>query len=251
MNKQSGKIDIIIIVVLVLAIIGALGYVFWNNYNQQEQAIDDTSDSRQQSREATLKTGQTSDAFKAGITWQYPENWKLTAEGVEPRSDDETAQVLYTLTAPSGKVTVIYNIGQNGGIGGFCLPEDTGTIDHIKLIDTTGDSGLVVMERIDKPKVYSPTDPIVYDYKAHLTKDSPDIRDVKPGDSMCDVGLAEVVPLSDDTAVLLLAGEVRILELDEPATVVDNPEVIRLHYSSPEYRQAVEILRTTQINTNN
>lgn len=134
MNKnksQSGSLHLIIVIVLTVALLGALGFIFWQNFisksslissdnsNVQTKESDDTAtDSAKKSKEIEYKTYTTS---KYNMSFQYPSDWTLSVK--DTSTDDPVYGFHYSLNVDiansDGDKVATFRTGLNG-LGGTC-----------------------------------------------------------------------------------------------------------------------------------
>lgn len=83
MNKQSGSAHVVIIVVLVIAIIGALGFVFWQNFLQPntEPAEQNTSQQNATGQQLSIDA-----SFPVRLTADVPADWNVERTFTAPES---------------------------------------------------------------------------------------------------------------------------------------------------------------------
>jgi hypothetical protein len=117
----------------------ALGWIFWQNFiykesmpsSKEEQVISTVT----QDTAKPFLDGRTNDVFGPFLTFKYPSDWKLTEKttGEIPAnpSRGHTSQVI-EISSPTGKYSVVYSIGANGGLGGMCLPEENGVVKSLQ-----------------------------------------------------------------------------------------------------------------------
>lgn len=123
MNKkqsQSGSAHLIVILVLVLALIGALGFVFYQNF------ISKTDQSKDQESSKTTNGGEIKDVTKYktfndetyGISFQYPETWTLGAVKI-PEAETPYYNRSMSVMNENGETMATLVIGVSG-LGGAC-----------------------------------------------------------------------------------------------------------------------------------
>lgn len=108
-KEQGSALHIVIVVVLVVALLGALGFIFWQNFinkpNDTQASVEQTNSeqsapsSEDNSASFVSKDFMTSDNF--GITYKIPSTWTGGSYGGgDTLSDSETTK----LTSPDGFV---------------------------------------------------------------------------------------------------------------------------------------------------
>lgn len=104
--KQTGSTHIFIIVIVIVAIIGALGFVFWQNYTTKKESSNSTPISEEQKEDE--KEAVVAPTTKAYDNEQYEfsyldDGWKLKEPGSESagpmvKSNDFTSEPFRVLT---------------------------------------------------------------------------------------------------------------------------------------------------------
>lgn len=247
MNKQNqnGSAAVVIIVILLVVIVGVLGFVLWQNLtttgNKSAQDVSKNNDENEPVVKS--KTAQIDASFPANLSWTYPESWTIKSEGGGPKNDSDTAVQKFTLTSPNGRYDVIYNVGFNAGLGGSCQPGG----DALQSVGRTVVPGFeksVFMEAIAEADKG-------FKYNSGLFQNNIDVQNVKTGDSFCKIYLKNVIPLTEDGKMVILAAEVNIKELDSfdeygPTEIYPNDiSTIEEAFEDPEYKDAVKILLST------
>ncbi len=177
-NLQKGfGIGEVIFVILAILLVGFLG---WKLYEAQKK-LDDASKT-DNSQTETVKSSEKSDltetaTFDAGrkVTLHYPTDWKL-----EDRTDDLRGEVIMS---PSQDlyVLVVAKNEQLSGLGGYCEPSDSATVSIFNKYDIKAHPEYSLIETKDSDNLAN-----VYAAK------SDDIKSVKVGSSVCDLGYAEL-----------------------------------------------------------
>jgi len=126
--RQSGSAHAVIIVILVVVLLGALAFIFWQNFSKNDNATTPVATS------ATNETPVVTNSYKTyttdvyGVSFQYPDNWILD-ETV--KSDEENNVSRSTTITTKGGTEVDFTVGIRG-LGGYC---DTPTT--YKVLDTS------------------------------------------------------------------------------------------------------------------
>lgn len=129
MNTQKGFAHAFLIIGLMVAIVGALGFIFWQNFiykaPETKTATVKTTKKKATVVDSSAKkiTARSINTIDPGIKFEYPSDWKLTS------NQNGTYQETLTVTSPSSDVYVQYmvlDLSKYGGIGGTC--DDMGTI---------------------------------------------------------------------------------------------------------------------------
>lgn len=248
-NKpQRGSAHVLVVVILVLVLITALGWIFWQNFIHKETTQTDTGTEKiaiptPKNDTQQLTDGKTSDIFGPFLTFKYPSNWQLTEkiQGPVPpnQSVGGTSQTI-ELRSPTGKFSVVYSIAANGGIGGMCLPEETGRVESISYSQLTNFSqvGYATYIVSDKAGGYTAYSGIVGNRNAS----------VKKGDSACDLAYAGVIGgLKKDTEnvqnIMIFEASVHPAEKKEGM----DASYYRELYSGQEFETAKSILLSTRL----
>jgi len=88
MNKQQGSAHLIIVVILVVALMGALGFIFWQNFVKEDAPKPESKSSRTIDDEMVEAKPTTKTYTAKAFTFNYPEDWVL--EEVQWNSADPT-----------------------------------------------------------------------------------------------------------------------------------------------------------------
>jgi hypothetical protein len=127
-QRQTGSAHIVIIVILVLVILGALGFVYWQNFIRKDSVVEPMktpSSSQATTKSVTYKT-YTTDVYN--VSFQYPDDWTLS-DPVKSDDVDDVSRSITVTTSEGDKVGFVVGIR---GIGGLC--GDTSTY---KVVDTS------------------------------------------------------------------------------------------------------------------
>lgn len=127
---------IIIIIALAVLVVGLLAYVFWNEWSNSNKTNANNNTNNNQ----TASTGcGANKSFKAdaglgyNFGFSYPCDWVVKENFIanDPNSDQTRDKI--TVTSPTNKTTVNYDIGYLGGLGGMCEETDPQIIAEGKL----------------------------------------------------------------------------------------------------------------------
>lgn len=222
MNKhrnQSGSAFVIGIIILAIGIIGAVGFVFWQNFIQSpipktdpttyaecsvlegskiietfpEQCI--TADGKRfanpnQTSKVTdidLANITTNELDGRVMTLHYPDGWKVDVKETGDKASGVDAYVRNTkLTSPSGNVVINFDIMKGGGYGGYCEPSNV-TVTHLETKPVPAVENLRYAEVISH-NTFGTED--YYSYLSEIQKVTPAVSAVKVGSSGCDLGYA-------------------------------------------------------------
>lgn len=132
-SKQSGSAHVIIIVILVIALLGALGFVFWKNYMNKDDAKKVETGTSVKEEEApkpiTYKTYQTD---THPVSFKYPDTWSLENAKADNNYGFHRSVDVKT---DDGDIVFFFTGGQ--GIGGTCGGRDIPVRSTIDATPTT------------------------------------------------------------------------------------------------------------------
>jgi len=241
-NRQTGSTHLVLIIILIVIIIGGLGFVFWQNLHSKNDTPVVSGNTQTDTPTIKTKTGQIDAAFPAKLSWTYPENWTVKSEGSGPAEPSDSTTQKFTLTSPSGKYEVLYYVGLNGGLGGTCEPGED-VVTNIKRTSVTGFNKGLLFEAIHGSEAHG------FMYTSSLFQNSNEIQAVNEGDSYCNIYLRNIIPLTDDGNMVLLAAEVTIKQFSSAESYgAPDTATIKKAYEDPEYKTALEILLSTVSN---
>lgn len=249
-QKQNGSIALVITVLIVVIILGIVGAITWKNISSNESKK--TPEQTSSETKNNLKEASVDPSFPKPLSWKYPDDWTIDSTGQGPKDNSDTATQSFTLTSPSGKYSVIYQVGVNGGRGGACTAEDAGTVQYISQKATPTLQGGRFVEFIGtiidtaSPK----KETAGYFYRSGITNDSTEIQSAKVGTSVCFYGLGGLM-LDEKTNYDLLSASIQLndfIDRDGDTKPVDSVEPFKTAFESDEYKQAVEILLSTKLN---
>ena len=81
MKKQQGSAHVIVIVILVLALLGALGFIFWQNFSKESNDTTQTTTTEPKDNDTTEEVSTVPDGYIAyeddalGFSFAYPAEW--------------------------------------------------------------------------------------------------------------------------------------------------------------------------------
>lgn len=132
MSSQKGFAHAFLIIGLVVALIGALGFVFWQNFIYEESvAKTELITTTKNNQDVPNKqTSASIDDHK--ITLTYPDNWSDSS--ISPATDLVNAR---KLASPDNNVEIFYSVNKPEVFGATCA-EDV-TLDSLK-INSVADS---------------------------------------------------------------------------------------------------------------
>jgi len=134
-QSQAGSVHLIVTFVLVLALIGALGFVFYQNFvsktdkNQDQESSETTND---EDTKTATKYKTFSDGTY-GISFQYPENWTLG--NVIAQSDMPYWNRSMDVNNENGETMATLVLGVSG-LGGTCAGMDENDIPSYAVLDS-------------------------------------------------------------------------------------------------------------------
>lgn len=219
-RSQKGSAHVAIIIVLVLALIGALGWIFWqnfatktgkvSNYKECTKAIDSklqesypevcvTKDGQRfvnpdqkaeksgagASDKTTIKTKTLvmNTVFANGLSLEYPENWQIShvkSANNAPAKVGAFNSDEYILTSPDSSIDLSIKQASGGGLGGTCDPENTPTFSSFSYEES----------KLWSVKSYA--DYVYFDsgkyFVAQGLADNERTKTIKAGDSLCKGG---------------------------------------------------------------
>lgn len=125
-TSQKGSAHVIIVVILVVALLGALGFVFWQNFIQKDtetKPVTQSNTHKDVPKQVTYKTYQTD---KHPISFKYPDSWTVKNE----KADDQYSFSRSVDVVTSADDVVSFSVGGQG-LGGTCggNPPTRSTID--------------------------------------------------------------------------------------------------------------------------
>ncbi len=249
-HKQQGSAHLVIVVVLVLALLGALGFIFWQNFIQKTESnvvkTKTVAQSSTNTETKSLKTAVFDPVFSVRLGLSYPEDWTLerSTDGPIPLDGDKGATTeIITVFSPSKNIYVRYQMGANGGIGGACSPEDSGTISVIRNTALKSFPYGSFSENIIK--VGSG-----YKYFAGIMS-SDALAIAKVGGSECDLSMASSIPLAEKDNTMLMGAVIFIkgLKRDYPGITSDLSTIsdIENGFKDSEYKDAKAIVLSTEL----
>lgn len=137
-RKNAGSAHVIIVVALVIALLGALGFIFYQNFiakktdtSSRGESKTNTKSSGEKVAKVNTKTLMMTTVFANGLSLSYPETWSVTHEPVQgevPATDTSTTMDGYVFTSPDGTVKLTLRQASGGGIGGACNPDEETTL---------------------------------------------------------------------------------------------------------------------------
>lgn len=210
-STSQGSAHVVIIVVLIVALLGALGFVFYQNFIAKKDATQDatsastaeksTSQTKETSKTPALLTGSIDKGFGTPLGFSYPDTWKLESQikGPMPLNYEAgaTSQTI-SITSPTAKTVVKYEIGAGGGLGGACDPADGGTVTDVTYQAVTGFPAASYAEYTVKGATW-----LDGRHKQLLKTDSAKALVTGSGKTYCDVSMQNIIPLDTSRSIVL------------------------------------------------
>lgn len=245
-QRGMGAVEVLLILVVV-GILGFTGYFVWHSQQSTSKTLDQTA--KTDSSASAPATSQTKTAapkmlsatmdpsIGKQISFSYPDTWKLDKGALQ--HNPYTVQK-FTVTSPSGKLSVVYETS-NGGLGGACIPSEQGTLTTFSTesladypaatyVETTFTNGMM-------------DGAVDFAGLMHTAQLNGATKAAKGG-SYCDIYLANIIPLyenSDSSAHL--SAELTFAD----ATIQKDAAKFTAALSGAEYTEAKAILLSTTV----
>lgn len=243
---QKGSAHVVIVIVLVAALLGALGFIFWQNFMKEKPATDQTSTNKTETTPKLL-TASFNEGFKANTSFSYPENWTLerSVTGSFPVNlENGATSEEIKITSPSKKYSAHYRISAHAGIGGACPEEDIGVVKQVR-----SEPANLKPEENNFTEAIATNDAEKFVYYAGLMS-----RDVTKDTSACELSFAvltQLGDLEDGTPVDLFEASVHIEGLNDPSNLFEGNGVatiaeIEAKFKDAEFNQAKAIIVSTK-----
>ena len=243
MNRRlnQGSAHVIIIVIVIIAIVGALGYALYHTLSAAQPAATSGSQTQDSSHTVastpTYVDGSIDKSFATNLTFKYPSSWtyKEVNNGTPGQDSGWTQKI--TLTSPSGKYSVEYYVGANGGFGGTCLPQDAGLFAKTSYEVVSGFPAASYVELFYKNKPSDTSAPGSPGFVGLMDTDAAKTFAVDA--SVCDSAMHNIISLNTSPVrVSLINASLSIVGADTSAT-------LSAALSGTEYEQAKAILLST------
>lgn len=256
-SYQAGAAHIAAIVAIVAILIGALVWVYWQNYSKDSQPTEQNQTMNDVKKNQSSETKVTYLDVCSGserICYTYPSNWKLSQDTApDALTEGESSKDEDTITSPSGEIVLTMQAGpsQVGGVCGgldgiysYTLENHTTKVQSL-LDGKTSDVYAVKAIFMSKDKKYVPAVLLT------ATKELIKLGKHKP----CSVGYADLLhkksiqpALTKDNilvSVLFSSGEFLDV-MARPSNKNSYPtyDAAKTVLSSEEYAQAYEILKS-------
>lgn len=238
--KQKGSIHVAIIIILVIALIGALGFVFYQNF-VNKPARQNTQNA-QQKEAPKLKTARV-DFEKTTYALDYPEGWSESALGQNADYRD------MSITNPDGSIEVVFNVAA-GGLGGMCDTEDGLKVRFYEVSSWTNKQ--VTSETLRLVEAMADYPGGGYKYVIGLSPEGAETHSAV-GDSHCTVGYVGVASrVASDSTTDIIVQPTIIAKIvfpklpDATDTKVSSMDVVKDIMKTADYEAAVKILQSAR-----
>lgn len=249
-SKQAGSAHIIIIVILAVALLGALGWIFWTKVSEKNPAkataiTKETSSDTTKRPKTNYMTDSIGSPFGETITFSYPDTWSIakTVSGPTPANDTNFSQDSATIRSKNGLYEVTYGIS-NGGIGGTCSPEDSGTVLSLDYEKIPSDPSVAYVNYIFKGKSGG------YTGKVGVSRfdigNGTTLTNIQSGDSTCKVGLGVLTSYNvahGGFANLIIT--TRIGSADATVDETQSLDEIKRRVSTDDFKELKKIILST------
>lgn len=128
-KKQTGSAHAVIIIVLVVALLGALGWIFWQNFVSKDDATENTNETTVIGTDKTEAITKTYSNTDKNVSFDYPSNWTVSEMTMED-------QLMVTVKDTNGNA-VAY-LGTNLQVGGAGDASDYSTLASSKATANDG-----------------------------------------------------------------------------------------------------------------
>ena len=249
-TSQQGSAHVIIIVVLVLGLLGALGYIFWQNFinSSDSKKQTDTTSLKSTIKEAAkpkLKQASIDPTFGTSLSFEYPETWTMsrsTNGPFPPNPEVEPTSESFIVTSPNNEIEVRYYINANAGFGYVCEDETSPIVTKLKFESIPGYAGASAVEYISKDKN-------LYTLNTYI-QNTAGLADVKAGDSTCKLAGGLIMQLNETNRVYLMGSGISIkkfVDENNVAKQLSTVEEIEAELKSDAYTQAKAIVLSTKV----
>lgn len=236
-KTQHGSAHAVIIVFLVIALLGALGFVFYQNFMMPKPEVHQEQAQVEENKTETARL-----AFQSTIyEFDHPDDWEVVTERPSP-SGVETV-----ITSPSGEVEIKFVISE-GGVGGACDTSNTLKVRYYNV-------GTNAITKLGKEPAYmveaiKDADGGGYEYGVGLTEEGGETH-AAVGDSACTVqfvGLASRLILNGGTVEQpTIMANVLFPKLEDPDThKLKEMQPLKDALAGNEYQSAVAILESAR-----
>lgn len=120
MNKkqsQSGSIHLIIVIVLVVTLIGALGFIFWQNFMQPKTSDTNSSTTASTATVSDITYKKYTTTGKYSVSFNYPSAWTIVNTN---NSDAPYYGRVEEIKNTEGKKVAEFGVVSAWGVGGTC-----------------------------------------------------------------------------------------------------------------------------------
>ncbi len=247
--KQQGNIHVVIVVILVLALLGALGFIFWQNFLSKNEGTNNKTGSTTQTTDSSVKAPvldtATFDPVFNGLKFSYPKSWTIdrsTLGSTATAADAAAAQNLLVVKSPSKKISVSYLLSPNDGLGGACSPADGGTLATFSSTQLSNFAGNSFAQYIIQTGT-------TYRYFSGII-DTARATSTKSGNSECEVFMADIIQLKNSENIKILQARINLTDFDNGDGSIKESlkrADIEAAYQTDEYQQAKAIMLSTSL----
>lgn len=240
-HSQKGSAHLGIVIVVILVLIGALGYVFYQNFMNRPVQEDSRQNAKQQ-EEKKLKTARV-DFEKMTYALDYPEGWSESALGADPDFRE------MSITNPDKTIEVVFNIAA-GGLGGMCDTEDGLKVRFYQVSSWTNTK--VTNETLHLVEAMTDYPEGGYGYVIGLSPEGAETHS-SIGDSRCTVGYVGVAsrvasdPSTDTIVHPTIIAKITFPGLpDATDSKVKSMDDVKNLMATDDYKAAVKILQSAR-----
>ena len=119
MNKEQGSAHIVVVAVLAVALVGALGYIFWNNFLQPKSEIKNVADTSA----STTASPSVSPSPKPDDNTVVLSDWKVKFKTPDSLKD---TSVKYSQQTKNGVTNYGFTTARIEALGGDCVTQPYG-----------------------------------------------------------------------------------------------------------------------------
>ncbi len=238
--QKIGATEVVIALMILLAIL-ILGLMSYIIIDQTSGKNDNPQNASQ--AQSNLKEDSIDPKFPIKVSFKYPNDWNLTREtiGILPIENDDGVSEYITIASASGKTTVSLS-AQNIDMRVGCNPGDFGKVLSVQTAPLQNSKDVSFVESIESDKDKSN---VYYLYSG--LAETKTVANIKPSDSSCKAILARVLTRHHNPEIYVSA-RITIKDINEEF-MDKNPGLatIKNVTTSPEYKQAVEIIKSIKI----
>lgn len=143
-QSQLGSAHLITIIILVVALLGALGYIYWQNFMQSKTSTSNNTTTTVTSATVALDKSINENVTGSNLTLNYPSDWSVSSvTGLNP--SQQTSNTKMFITSPDDNIKVTFWAGVDG-IGGTCGDPADSTITNLATYPIANYSGYTLYE---------------------------------------------------------------------------------------------------------